>query len=356
MKRIFLLVPSFHPTGPVKGAIALANAVAGERDVFLVALKGGPGADTPIDSRVNVISFGRNESWISRSSRYRKLLQDSGGRSRVASISFCFSADIFNLTNRRSALICSSVRGNLPENYRMDYGVAGTLLAYVHLASLRYFDRVAVMTEAMASQVAFHGKCHPCIIGNFIDEAPLEPYRRESRHTGPLRFVFLASLSSRKCPLLLLRALNSLRRERTDIHLDIIGDGPLRSALESEIGRLNLDDIVTMHGHLSVPYPILSQADVLVLPSLSEGVSRAVLESLYLGIPCILRSADGSGELIQPGMNGALFERDADLARVMLDTALWSRQLPVTGRVLLPDTFRQRRGSLSYLAMVENEP
>ena len=41
-RRLFLLVPSFNPTGPVRGAIALANALANDRDVTIVALKSGP--------------------------------------------------------------------------------------------------------------------------------------------------------------------------------------------------------------------------------------------------------------------------------------------------------------------------
>ena len=49
---IFILVPSPHPTGPVKGAFALANALAPIRRVVLVYLKDGPGVDANLDTRV----------------------------------------------------------------------------------------------------------------------------------------------------------------------------------------------------------------------------------------------------------------------------------------------------------------
>jgi glycosyltransferase involved in cell wall biosynthesis len=356
MRNIFLLVPSLQPTGPGKGAFALANGLAGERHVNLVALKGGGGADAYIDPRVKVIAFGPRDSWASQLTRYRNLLHESGGRDRIASISFCFSADMINLASRRMAVVCASVRGNLPQNYRMDHGIAGLVMAKVHLASLRHFDRVAVMTRAMASQVSRHGVVGPHIIGNFVDEPSLEVYRQDSPHSGPLRAVFLASLSRRKCPLLLLKSLHDLRRGGVDMQLDIIGDGPLRRAFEDEVARLNLRAAVAMHGHLSDPYPILARADVMVLPSLSEGVSRAALEALYLGVPCVLRAVDGNQEVVQRGMNGGLFDRDAELAEVLLETAQWSRQRQGRRHVLLPGECRQRRASLGYLKMVEAVP
>ena len=48
MRQIFITVPSPHPTGPIKGAYALANALAAERQVTLVTLKRGPGADAEL--------------------------------------------------------------------------------------------------------------------------------------------------------------------------------------------------------------------------------------------------------------------------------------------------------------------
>ena len=63
MREIFVLVPSLHPDGPVKGAIALCNALADLRHVTLVALKPGPGADIPLDRRVAMVSMGDIAHW-----------------------------------------------------------------------------------------------------------------------------------------------------------------------------------------------------------------------------------------------------------------------------------------------------
>ncbi len=353
-RRFFILVPAPEPSGPVKGAIALANALASKRVVTLVTLKSGAGADTPLDSRVTHVSLADFPGGlIGRAKAYAKLLRNAGGQEKVASISMCFSADMVNMFCRRHAVICSSVRGNLLTNYRMDYGLPGLLLAIVHLITLSIFDHVVTMTSAMAEQVKFYIRTRPTMIGNFVDEKALDPYRNITKRNGPMRFVFLGSLTVRKQPLLLFQALAALRYHGFDVSLDVIGTGPLMSVALSEIQHLGFQDIVHFHGHLAVPHPVVTRADALVLPSLSEGVSRAALEALHLGVPCVLRKVDGNAELIQSGFNGILFEDDEDLPDAMMAAAELSRRYGDTRNSLLPDVFRQREAMNRYLELVE---
>jgi glycosyltransferase involved in cell wall biosynthesis len=109
-----------------------------------------------------------------------------------------------------------------------------------------------------------------------------------------------------------------------------------------------------MHGHLSAPYQLLAQADTLVLPSSSEGVSRASLEALHLGVPCILRYIDGNAELIHSGVNGALFKRDEKLSNAMREVAVWSRSRGEKIESLIPPTFRQSFAAQRYMALMES--
>lgn len=342
-----------HPAGPIKGAIALCNALVDYRCVTLVSLKPGPGADAWLHPGIRVECLAVQGDWRRRVSAYRALLAEAGGRGGAASISFCFSADMMNLLCRRSAVICSSVRGNLFQNYRLHYKLPGIPFALTHYTLLRRFDHVVAMTRSMAQQVRFFTGRQPEMIGNFVDEGPLDPYRNRLEPKGPLRFAFLGSLTQRKQPLLLLAAFHKLTRIVKDLHLDMIGGGPLESKLKAEICRLHLERNVSLHGHLAEPYSLIARADVVVLPSLSEGLARAALEALHLGVPCIMRDADGNAELIEYGKNGALFRRDEELADLMLEIARWSRSR-FAGRVsLLPDGYRQYWAATRYLALVE---
>jgi len=353
MKKIFILVPSPHPVGPVKGAYALANALVKAREVTLVTLKPGPGVSATLDSRVVLRSLcDMNGGWRGWIRAYRAMLESAGGRERVASISLCFSADTVNFFCSRQAVICTSVRANLLLDYRMLYGLTGIPLALAHLTALGRFDHVVTMTEAMAGQVKRYARRVPTVIGNFVDEEGLEHYRMPRLAQSQLRFVFLGSLTPRKQPLLLVQALKKLTLEGVKVSLDIIGDGPLRSQVTDEVARLSLGEVIQLHGHLSEPYHLLANADAMVLPSLSEGVSRAALEALYLGVPCVMRAVDGNGELLSNGYNGRLFKKDEELAGAMLSATHIGKDLPER-EILLPEAFRQHNAANRYLELVE---
>jgi glycosyltransferase involved in cell wall biosynthesis len=353
-RHLFILVPSFSPAGPIKGAVALANGLCSSREVTLVALKRGPGVDAPIDPRIRVCALAAVGGWRRRIESYKAMLERAGGRESVASISLCFSADMVNILCRRHAVTCASVRGNLLCNYRMDYGPPGIPLAVTHLTALRACDQVVTMSRAMAKQVAFYLGNAPAVIPNFVDEAALEPYRRRTANKGPLRFVYLASLSRRKQPLVLLQAAAALRERGVDVEIDVVGGGPLLQQVSQEVERLQLQNLVRIHDHVAVPQPLVARADALVLPSLSEGMPRAALEALYLGVPCVLRDVDGNRELIEPGVNGFLFNDDSALPEAMISVAKLSRQAAPDRTSLLPMNFRQREASSEYLRLVEH--
>lgn len=355
MKRdIFILVPSPHPTGPVKGAFALANALAPIRRVVLVYLKDGPGVDANLDTRVEEISLANSPGgWWGRLHIYKKLLQECGGRENVVSLSMCFSADLFNRFCSEDAVICSSVRGNLPHNYRHDYGMIGTCLAFAHLQALRSFDHVFAMTEAMATQIHSIAGLRSKIIGNFVDEQALECFRSASPYVkGGFRFVFVGSLTHRKQPALIVQAIILLISQGYDVRLDLIGDGPLKESISAMVVKNGLQEHVQLHGQVGNPYPLIASADAFVLPSRSEGVSRAALEALHLGVPCVLRNVDGNAELLSYQMAGKLFSNDIDLSRAMIEAATCGRTRSIKSS-LLPPSFRQSTAAMQYLQIFE---
>lgn len=356
-RHIFIVVPAWVPTGPIKGAYALANALATDRDVTLVSLRGGAGANAPLDERVRQVSLENHRGFAAKVRAYRRLLREAGGRRSTASISICLAADAANTLCTRDSVTCASVRGNLQQNYRHDYGRIGPALAAGHLLCLRALDHVVVMTESMAGQVSrFTGRDPISIIGNFIDEAPLERFRAQESPVGPLRFVFLGSLTERKQPTLFVQEIARLRSRGIDARAQLIGEGPMREPLLRDIERRGLTAEVTLSGFLSEPYEVLSRSDVLVLPSLSEGLSRACMEALYLGVPCVMRAVDGNRELVRSGVSGALFDEDDQLGAAMMQAVQIARSGESNGcRVnLLPPAFRQGHAARAYLSLVES--
>lgn len=355
VRSVFILVPSFDPTGPVKGACALANILVERFPVTLVALK-----DPPHQQRMPVLKDGVKRCSVanvkggrSKLAAYKTLLREARGATgeRPVSVSLCFSADLINAFCASEAAIAASVRSNLFKDYRMGYGLPGLPLALFHFLLLNRFSQVVAMTHSMATQIGrFVGRT-PVVIGNFVDEDFLEPYRRYSP-AGDYRFLFLGSLTARKQPLLLVRAMAELLERGVEARLDMVGGGPLEEDVRRKVAQLGLKDRVILHGHLSDPYPLLAAADVMVLPSLSEGLSRASLEALYLGVPCVLRDVDGNGELISEGVNGSLFVDDAALVESMLAAAKL-RKSEAIRTSLLPEVFHQAYAEGCYLKLID---
>lgn len=91
--------------------------------------------------------------------------------------------------------------------------------------------------------------------------------------------------------------------------LSIVGDGSLRSDLESLASSLNVSDRIEFHGHLTDFRLQLSEAQIFVLPSLKEGFPNALIEAMSVPLPCIASDTfNGHHEIITDGQNGLLVQ------------------------------------------------
>lgn len=352
--HIFIILPSDIPSGPVKGAYALANSLADHYVVTMVTIKRGPGANTRTDLRVRKICLSDHATQVyDKLKYYKRLLLDAGGPAQTLSLSLCLSADMFNIFCSSSASTLSSVRGNLSVNYQHDYGLLGHALACIHLFALRRIQNVVAMNSAMAKQIHVISGRKPSVIGNFIDEAMYTSLERSKTNSGPYRFLFLGSLSSRKQPAVIVKALKELRVLGVQASLHYIGVGPELTAIERLADELQLRNCINISGFVSRPETYIVESDVLVLPSLSEGISRAAMEALFLGVPCVLRDVDGSSELIIEGKNGSTFRDETQLACSMLDAAEISRSTEYR-ECLLPHNFRQGYVKGQYLELISS--
>lgn len=118
----------------------------------------------------------------------------------------------------------------------------------------------------------------------------------------------------------LLRAFAALASQRAGVDLLLIGDGPLRQALERQINELNIGPRVHLLGVRSDVADLLRASDIFVLSSVSEAASITLLESKACGLPAVVTDVGGNPELVRDGVDGMLVPRgDARrLAQVLL--------------------------------------
>ncbi len=88
----------------------------------------------------------------------------------------------------------------------------------------------------------------------------------------------------------------------------VVGNGPLRDALEKQAQALGIAHLTWFAGDRTDVARLLQCMDVFVLPSLAEGISNTVLEAMATGLPVLATRVGGNVELVQDGESGALFD------------------------------------------------
>jgi colanic acid/amylovoran biosynthesis glycosyltransferase len=129
----------------------------------------------------------------------------------------------------------------------------------------------------------------------------------------------------------LLEAAARLVAHGIPFELWLAGEGPERAAIERRIGERGLGDHVRLLG--TVPHAELlgmyrdRRADCVVLPSLHEGLSVALVEAMAYGVPVIATAVGGVPELLEDGAGILVPPGDADALTEALTRMLGSPTL-----------------------------
>lgn len=151
--------------------------------------------------------------------------------------------------------------------------------------------------------------------------------------TSP-QLLFVGNLAPVKGIDVLLKACGRLKEQDQDFRLHIVGEGPLRQSLSSISQTLGIADRVEWHG--SVPQAQLPQwyraADLLVLPSRSEGVPNVLLEASGCNTPWVATRVGGIPEIEHLGVNRIVaaesFDELASAIEAMLDVTSTGGESP----------------------------
>lgn len=153
----------------------------------------------------------------------------------------------------------------------------------------------------------------------------------------------------------LIEAIAKLKQDFPSLHLVIIGSGDRHAALMQQAELSGLRDAVHLLGHRDDIVACLAGMDLFVLPSLNEGMGRALIEAMAAGLPVIASRVGGipavisherTGLLVPPGDAGAL----SDALRRLLDRPEWATQLGVAASRSLDS----RYGSVSMVHAIES--
>tara|TARA_A100001011_G_C14259839_1_gene821858 strand:+ start:96 stop:1166 length:1071 start_codon:yes stop_codon:yes gene_type:complete len=350
-QKIYILLPSPKPTGPIKGAYALANKLSDRFNVNIFFLKKGQVVNSPLSSKIKISYLDKNIfGLLGKAIYFRSYL--SSRKEKIITISFCFSADLVNAFASKFCFSIISIRGNLVKNYFYDYGIFGISLALLHYLLIMFVDQVIAMTEEMRNQIRYFSRKDPIIIPNFVDEKFLEKYRLVTIKKEIFNICFVGELSKRKQPLLLIKTFLKMNLRNASLH--IVGDGPLFKKIKKFKEKYDKKNKIILYGQLQNPYEIIAFSDLFILPSLAEGIARASLESLFLGTPCILRAVDGNEKLFNENKKtGTTFKEDFELES-KISKIMSSNHVKKSISSLLPSEYSQSKCSNKIIELIDS--
>lgn len=132
-----------------------------------------------------------------------------------------------------------------------------------------------------------------------------EPKSIERALSDAFTIVCVGRLEKVKNQQLLIKSFARLKDKSAKLIL--VGDGREKENLQKLITDLDLDSRVEITGFSATPEKYLAQANLFVLPSLSEGFGIAVVEAMQQGLPCLCSSIGGIPEFIEENKTGWMF-------------------------------------------------
>jgi glycosyltransferase involved in cell wall biosynthesis len=190
------------------------------------------------------------------------------------------------------------------------------VVAFVERLAARWCDRVVVVSEFHRQWAIELGIARPeklVTIHNGLAADRVQPRRSatENRNAlgvrGNARVLgAFGRLTPQKGLESLVDAMPSVVLRMPNVHLLLVGEGPLRARLSDKVLRLGLSANVSLLGFRDDVPDLLSVCDVVVSSSLWEGLSVSVLEAMAQGKPLVATSIASNRELLAEGSCGVL--------------------------------------------------
>lgn len=207
----------------------------------------------------------------------------------------------------RPSKLLTSCRGSaeqiaplINEKYRENLYKVIKGMDYVHCVSFDMQQTVA--NYGLTPQKSFIN--YPSIdVNNFTRRSE---YQRKSR--GPYYLISVGRLHWKKGVEFALLSVKELINQDFDIVFKVIGGGPEEDRLRFITKDLGISDCVQFLGRQNSAQVknSLESADIFLLPSISEGLSNAVLEAMAMELPIVATDVGGMCEAVDSGVEGFL--------------------------------------------------
>ena len=212
----------------------------------------------------------------------------------------------------------------LHSDMKKEYEKRPHVIAYKFLSSLyeKRYDHLITVSDSSYKQNIDnfpHLKDKLFHVDNLINAKKIIELSNEesefvtnSFDSEKINFINIGRYSIEKGQDRLIEAFAKLVKVNDNVHLYLVGHGPLHNKLKSLIEKLKLEEYITLTGNKENPFPLLKRCDCFILSSHYEGQGLVLIESLVLNVACISTDipgprsilSDKNGLLVDDSVNG----------------------------------------------------
>lgn len=227
-------------------------------------------------------------------------------------------------------------------------------LSFLAKISLRNADKVRVISSFTKEKAKNIAPDKPYFV--FPTFTEIDSFLNEKDIKFEKFILFVGNLQKIKGIKYLIEAFSKIEKTFPEFKLVIVGEGP-------ELNNLEHRDKVEFKGSLSLQETknIMKNCFCLVLPSLTEGLGRVLMEAMALSKPVIGSNIGGIPDLIKDKQNGFLFEPGnsdeiAEKLEALLTDKELARKMGEKGRQMVEIRFSNQKYLENYLKMINIKP
>lgn len=147
------------------------------------------------------------------------------------------------------------------------------------------------------------------IIPQYVD-LPIS-YKNYLYNKNALKFGFVGRIEKGKGIFILLKAFKELNKKYKNISLEIYGKNYLKFWQKVYINFAFKNNNIYFKGSFTNINEVYNSIDLLILPSLWEGLPFVILESMSFGVPVVASDVGGISEVVIPNFNGQLVKKNS---------------------------------------------
>ncbi|MBW2978454.1 glycosyltransferase [Candidatus Woesearchaeota archaeon] len=262
-----------------------------------------------------------------------------------------YKADILGYFSAKKAgiKVISTPHGWCPKEGGLKLRIYESLDKFI----LGFFDRVIPLSEGLRKTFKHIKKTKVKVINNFVDLDSIP----KPKKGNPKLITFIGRLVESKRIQDLIISLKYVQDK--NIKLQIIGNGIKKKELIKLTKKFNLQDKIRFLGYRNDALELLNKSGIFILPSLSEGTPRSLMEAMAMKKAVIGTDISGIRVLIKDKETGFLVpvkspKRIAEAIEFLLNNPKKAREIAENGKRLIEQGFSAAKIAKEYEEVYSN--